>query len=66
MPWRNDATPRNTMKSGNVKTSELTGMSGILHGDHKGGNSDVADAKTKLASYGITPGKPNPNKMLGK
>jgi len=66
MPWRNDATPRNTVKAGNPRTSELAGKTGILAGDHMGGHSDVANIQTKLASYGLTPGKANPNKMLGK
>jgi hypothetical protein len=47
MPWRNDATPRNTMKPGNSKNSELGGKSGVLHGAHMGGHSDVAAPKTK-------------------
>jgi len=47
MPWRNDATPRNTMKAGNVKTSELAGKDGVLHGVHMGGHSDVANPQTK-------------------
>ena len=57
MPWRNDVTPRNTMKAGNVKTSELVGKAGVLHGDHKGGHSDVANMQTKLTGMPVKPTK---------
>lgn len=63
MPWRNDATPRNTAKAGSPRTSELAGKSGVLAGDHAGGHSDVANMQTKLAGYGLTPGKANSNTM---
>jgi hypothetical protein len=55
MPWRNDATPRNTVKAGNAKTSELNGKAGVLHGSHMGGHTDVSAIETKLASYGLKP-----------
>ena len=66
MPWRNDATPRNTMKPNATKVASNAAPTGVLAGDHMGGHSDVANIQTKLASYGLTPGKANPNKMLGK
>ena len=48
MPWRNDATPRNTMKPNSIKEADLDGKAGVLHGEHMGGHSDVADIETKL------------------
>jgi len=55
MPWRNDATPRNTMKPNATKTANNAAPSGVLAGQHKGGNSDVANMQTKLTSYGLNP-----------
>ena len=57
MPWRNDATPRNTVKAGNPRTSELAGKPGVLHGDHMGGHSDVAKPMTKETMPGLKPAK---------
>ena len=57
MPWRNDATPRNTVKAGNPRTSELAGKTGILHGDHMGGHSDVANPMTKESMPNLKPAK---------
>jgi hypothetical protein len=54
------------MKANGTKVDGMVGKAGVLHGDHMGGHSDVANMQTKLASYGLTPGKANPNKMLGK
>ena len=48
MPWRNDATPRNTMKPNSSKSTNLDGKAGVLHGAHMGGHSDVANMQTKL------------------
>ena len=50
MPWRNDATPRNTMKPNATKETNLDGKAGVLHGAHMGGHSDVANMQTKLTS----------------
>ena len=55
MPWRNDATPRNTMKPNATKSANLDGKSGVLHGAHMGGHSDVSAPQTKT-----TKPKPNP------
>ena len=60
MPWRNDATPRNTQKPNATKTANNAAPSGVLAGQHMGGNSDVAAMQTKLAGQGLknTPVKP--------
>jgi len=50
MPWRNDATPRNTMKPNATKVANLDGKDGVLHGVHMGGHTDVANIQTKFAS----------------
>jgi hypothetical protein len=55
MPWRNDATPRNTQKPNATKSANLDGKAGVLGGKHMGGNSDVSAMETKLASYGLKP-----------
>ena len=56
MPWRNDATPRNTQKPNATKSANLDGKAGVLGGKHMGGNSDVSAPQTKT-----TAPKPNPN-----
>ena len=58
MPWRNDATPRNTQKPNATKTANNAAPSGVLAGQHMGGNSDVAAIKTKLAAQGLKPQSP--------
>ena len=50
MPWRNDATPRNTMKPNATKVANLDGKDGVLHGVHMGGHSDVANPQTKTTA----------------
>jgi len=40
-----DSTPRATVAKGAVKISTLQGKSGVLGGQHAGGNSDVAAEK---------------------
>ena len=53
MPWRNDATPRNTMKPNATKSANLDGKAGVLHGVHMGGHSDVANPLTKLTASNL-------------
>ena len=48
MPWRNDATPRNTQKPNATKSANLDGKAGVLHGAHMGGHSDVSNPLTML------------------
>jgi len=55
MPWRNDATPRNTMKPNGVKETNLDGKAGVLHGAHMGGHSDVANMQTKMTGTPVKP-----------
>jgi len=62
MPWRNDATPRNTMKVNSTKSANLDGKAGVLHGAHMGGHSDVANMQTKMTVPGIK--KFNPDQKL--
>jgi len=50
MPWRNDATPRNTMKVDSTKSANLDGKSGVLGGKYMGGNTDVNNIQTKLTT----------------
>ena len=57
MPWRNDATPRNTMKPNGVKVTNLDGKAGVLHGAHMGGHSDVANPQTKTTVNNIMKAK---------
>lgn len=40
-----DATPRATVAKGNLKTSTLSGVGGVLGGQHAGGHSDVSNAQ---------------------
>lgn len=58
MPWRNDATPRNTIKPNSSKSANLDGKSGVLQDAHMGGHSDVAAMQTKLAAQGLKPQSP--------
>ena len=53
MPWRNDATPRNTMKPNATKVANNAAPTGVLAGQHMGGHSDVAAMKSKLGSFGL-------------
>ena len=50
MPWRNDATPRNTQKPNATKYANLDGRAGVLEGKYMGGNSDVNNIQTKLTT----------------
>jgi len=44
-----ESTPRATVAKGASKTSTLSGVSGVLGGQHAGGNSDVAKSKAAEA-----------------
>ena len=48
-PVSKESTPRATVAKGASKTSTLSGVSGVLGGQHAGGNSDVAKSKAAEA-----------------